>query len=272
MKKIIWIDTETTGLDATTAGLTEVACIIEIDGVEKEKILMHIDPSTYNREVTIDEKALATTGKTMDDLSGYGDSGCYFDNFIETLDKYVDKFDKNDNFKINGYNTKFDVAFIKEWFTDNDNKYYGSYFDYKELDVFALVGYIKHLGFIDTKDEKLKTVCEHFGIELDAHKAFDDITATKRLGELLSERFINNNTQDRLAELEELIREWFIAKGMATNSDCWFEIAITTRYKSKNLHIYDTRGWAQYDLLKRFVGLTTKEMFDAAFEFFKIKV
>lgn len=76
---------------------------------------------------------------------------------------------------------------------------------------------------------------------------------------------------DRLAELEALIREWFITNGKANGGDRWFEIAITTRYKSKNLHIYDTRGWAQYDLLKRFVGLTTKEMFDKAFEFFKLQ-
>lgn len=271
MKKIIWIDTETTGLDATKGALTEVACIVEIDGVEVDKLALQINPLSYNKDVEVTQEALDITGKTMEDIASYGDSKAQFNKFIVFLSKYVDHYDKKDKLKVNGYNTKFDVAFIKEWFLDNGNKYYGSYFDYKELDVFALVGYIKHLGFIDTENDKLKTICDHFGIDLDAHKAFDDIVATKKLGELLSERFIGDNSKDRLAELEAKIREWFIANDMTTDSSDWFELKIGSLYKNKYIEVNDQRGWAQHDHIVTITGETTKEMFDKAFEYFRVE-
>lgn len=37
MKKILWLDTETTGLNPKIHGLREFAFIIEIDGIEVEK-------------------------------------------------------------------------------------------------------------------------------------------------------------------------------------------------------------------------------------------
>lgn len=93
---------------------------------------------------------------------------------------------------IAGFNA-FDVGFIKDWFREIG--LYDSYkdlFHYKNLDVFPLVITLKHLGFIDTENDKLKTVCEHFNIQIDAHNAQSDIEATKNLYELISDRFIND--------------------------------------------------------------------------------
>lgn len=47
MKKVLWIDTETTGLNPKVHGLREVAFIVEVDGVEKEKGVFKINPFTY---------------------------------------------------------------------------------------------------------------------------------------------------------------------------------------------------------------------------------
>lgn len=66
------------------------------------------------------------------------------------------------------------------------------YFHYKVIDVFFSYLPLKHLGFIDTVDDKLKTVCEYFNIPIDAHNALSDIEATKNLYELISDRFIND--------------------------------------------------------------------------------
>jgi DNA polymerase-3 subunit epsilon len=194
MSKILYIDTETTGLDKTKSGLTELACIVEINGVQVDKLLLQINTTTYNKDIAIEDEALTLTGKTKELINSYPTSKDQFEMFIDLLDQYIDKYDKTDKFQLNGYNTNFDIGFIQEWFKDNDHKYYGSYFNYKELDVFALVKYLKYLGLIDTENDKLETICNHFGIELDAHNALDDIVATKKLHELLTQKYIVKNT------------------------------------------------------------------------------
>ena len=74
MSKILWIDTETTGLSAKDNGLTEVACIVEIDGVIKDKLLVKINPFTYSKNVVVEDEALKLTNKSIDILTGIGDS------------------------------------------------------------------------------------------------------------------------------------------------------------------------------------------------------
>ena len=203
MSKVIYIDVETTGLDCNMHGIRELAFIVEIDGFVVDKGLLKINPFTYTKEIKADAKALEISGKTLDEIisSEYEKSFCQFLDFTRMLDKYVDSSNKEDKFTINGYNTSFDIAFLKAWFNDNGmNKFFSSYFSYKELDVFALVKQFKHLGLIDTKNDKLKTVCEYFNIPLDAHNALDDIVATKELSEKLISMFvIKNIKQDRLA-------------------------------------------------------------------------
>ena len=79
----------------------------------------------------------------------------------------------------------------------------------------------------------------------------------------------HDNTQDRLAELEALIREWFIANGMAWDNDDWFEIKIGSRYKNKFLQVYEITELRTEHLVTA-TGKITKEMFDKAFEYFKL--
>ncbi len=203
MKKIIYIDTETTGLDSKIHGLTEVAFIIEIDGKEVEKGLLQIDPLSYAKDIAIEQEALYITNKTLADITEYQDSYIQFREFMQILDKYIDKFDKNDRFTINGYNTNFDIGFIKEWFKDNQYNFYSTYFSYKELDVFALVKYLKYLGSINTRDDKLKTICDYFGIPFNPHNALDDIIATKKLNGLIVKRYINDIFNPPIGDMEK---------------------------------------------------------------------
>jgi DNA polymerase III epsilon subunit-like protein len=188
MNKVLWLDTETTGLNPKVHGLREV------DGVEKEKCVFKINPFTYtSKKVEIDDYALSISGVTIEDLQGYERSSYCFKEFCNILTKYVNTDDKKDVFMIAGYNVSFDVGFIKDWFREVG--LYDSYkdlFHYKNLDVFPLVITLKHLGLIDTVDDKLKTVCKHFNIQIDVHNALSDIQATKNLYELISDRFIND--------------------------------------------------------------------------------
>ena len=192
MKKVLWLDVETTGLDCRKHGLREVGFIIEIDGVEVDKGVFKINPFTYTtRDVEIDDYALEISKVSIEDLESYDRSSYCFKELMKKLVKYVNVNDKNDCFVIAGYNTAFDIGFIKEWFKEMgllDS--YKDLFHYKSLDVFSIVFALRHIGLNSAENDKLETMCNYFGIEIEAHNALSDIEATKKLYELICEKFI----------------------------------------------------------------------------------
>ena len=189
MKKLLYIDTETTGLYPNKHGLTQVAAIIVIDGEEKERIDLPINPSTYRTFTPIiDDKALEIQGRTRDQLSLNESSHYQFGEFVSILKEHLEEDEK---IQIAGYNTSFDIGFVKAWFRDN-NASFSDYFTYKDVDVFALVKHLRLLGLLDgCENDKLSTVCEFYGIELDAHDAMNDIVATRELYKYLVEEYIS---------------------------------------------------------------------------------
>lgn len=208
MKRLVYIDTETTGLNPNKHGLREVAVIIEIDGVVKDKQLFKINPWTYRKNdednfVEIDEKALEISGLTVEDITQnkeYQNSTVQQVRLFDLLSKYSpgieDDYDWTDDtkedyrFQLVGYNVKFDIDFIKAWFKDENTFNFSNIFTHKSLDVFELVKHLKNFNLLDTQNEKLETVCKHFGIQINAHNAMDDIAATKELYELLQSKYI----------------------------------------------------------------------------------
>ena len=180
--KVIYIDTETTGLSPVVNGMIEIAALVEINGEVVDSILLEMNPNTYMKPIHIDPTALEVNGRTTDEFANMPSASEQFKVFLAFLNKWVDRFDKQDKFKVCGYNTQFDMGFIEAWFQDNGNAFYGAYFFRKDLDVFALVRHLTHFGAIVTEDEKLGTICEFFGIKHDkAHTAMADIVATREL-------------------------------------------------------------------------------------------
>ena len=192
MKKVLWLDVETTGLDCKKHGLREVGFIIEIDGVEVDKGVFKINPFTYTtKDVEIDDYALEISKVSIEDLESYDRVSYCFKELMKKLVKYVNVNDKNDCFVIAGYNTAFDIGFIKEWFKEMGlQDSYRDLFHYKSLDVFSLVFVLRHLGLNSAENDKLETMCNYFGIGIEAHNALSDIEATKKLYELICEKFI----------------------------------------------------------------------------------
>ena len=192
MKKVLWLDVETTGLDCRKHGLREVGFIIEIDGVEVDRGVFKINPFTYTtKDVEIDDYALEISKVSIEDLKSYDRVSYCFKELMKKLVKYVNVNDKNDCFVIAGYNAAFDIGFIKEWFKEMGlQDSYKDLFHYKSLDVFSIVFALRHLGLNSAENDKLETMCNYFGIEIEAHNALSDIEATKKLYELICEKFI----------------------------------------------------------------------------------
>ena len=111
MKKLLYIDTETTGLDAEENALTQVAALVVVDGVEMRRMVLDINPFSYPYTVGISDKALEITGKTKEMVREYPDQKVQFGKFMEFLAGHIDFENKKDRFQIVGYNTSFDMGF-----------------------------------------------------------------------------------------------------------------------------------------------------------------
>lgn len=196
MKKVLWIDTETTGLEVEKHGLREVACLVEIDNVVVDEFSFNIDTTTYKNEKYISKYVRKAMGVTEDKLSEYNSSAVQIDYFISKIKKYTDLDDKNDKFIMAGFNVGFDFDFIEDWFKDNLNYVDFDYsFGYQKIDVLELVRNFKYLDLFETKNNKLETLCKYFNIEIDAHKALSDIKATKELHSVLAHKYVIKNKE-----------------------------------------------------------------------------
>ena len=69
MKKVLYFDVETTGLDALRCSIVQLAGIIDVDGVEKERFNIFMRPFE-NSEIS--QEALKVIGKTKEEINSYG--------------------------------------------------------------------------------------------------------------------------------------------------------------------------------------------------------
>lgn len=133
--KTCFIDTETTGLDAKRHGIIQIAAIMDIDGIAVDKINLDIRPASC---CACDHSALEVSGKTLEEIKAFTHESDQYRTFCEWLGKYVSKFDRNDKAFFSGYNSPFDVEFMRMFFERNGDKYFGSWFWSGSIDVMGL--------------------------------------------------------------------------------------------------------------------------------------
>jgi len=185
-QKIAWIDGETTGLDSLQNDLLTFSVIIEIDGQIKDKLNLEMQPFNYQ---SITDEALKINGMTVEQIKKFPKPHEAHKKIETLFQKYVDRFDKNDKLIPAGYNVGFDVDFLFKLFQKCGDPYCGSYIDYHKLDVASLVLFFKIRGFFpNLEGYKLVDVCKALDIELDAHKAEDDIFATRKIFNILMDK------------------------------------------------------------------------------------
>lgn len=187
MNKIIFIDTETGGVNPEKAALIQLSGIIRIDKKDVEKFNFYIKPFE-NSEVN--EKALEVQGRTLEELKTdkYVEEKEVYKQFVNLPDKYIDKYDRTDKFIVAGYNVRFDVDILKALFQRHGNNFLFSYLDSSMLDPLYSIRLLQIAEILPVlENNKLETWCKHFGIELKAHDSLEDIEATKKLiGKLIS--------------------------------------------------------------------------------------
>lgn len=190
--KILYIDTETTGLDCMRQDIIQLAALAEIDGELVDEFEIFCQPYNYD---AIDRKALQVTGYKIEDIKEWHKPQAAYEAFKTFLNKYIDKYDKADKFVVAGQNVSFDIAFVRAWASKAGDKYIGSYMWHNEIDLKTFTAAARAWGLLHVPDLRLETVCAALGVEITkAHNAMADIRATReclRIFRKMFERFEN---------------------------------------------------------------------------------
>lgn len=201
MRKYLWVDVETTGLDPKINAPHQVAGEVVIDGISVETFNLKFCP---REGAVIEPEALL---KTFPDLTPKQAvdkvmsrkmlSKNAYSEFNYMMTRRVNKYDKDDKMVFCAYNAHFDAQFISDWYKGHGNKYFfglchgGAYFDPLTL---ALLVEMKAGKRIFKPNRKLATVCAHFGVDLSkAHDAEFDIKATREVGQILWKRLMGHD-------------------------------------------------------------------------------
>jgi len=182
MSKLFYFDVETTGTDSKLHGIHQIAGFIEIAGSIEEKFNFNVRPKA---NAVIEEEALKVANVTKEQIQAYSPMREVYNKLLVILGKYVQKFDRQDKFFLVGFNnSSFDNGMFRQWFTDNGDKYFGSWFWSNCEDAMVLAtGPLMEQRHL-MPDFKLKTVAKYLGIEVDEtklHDALYDIELTKAI-------------------------------------------------------------------------------------------
>ena len=169
--KQVFYDLETTGTKFWRNGIHQLSGMVVIDGEVKEEFNFHVQP---NPKAEIEDEALAVAGVTREQVMAYPPMWGVWQQFTTILAKYVDKYDKADKFFLCGYNNApFDNQFLRAWFVQNGDNYFGSWFWSSAIDVMVLAAQALMEQRPMMKDFKLHSVATQLGIVLDESKLHD---------------------------------------------------------------------------------------------------
>lgn len=179
--KLFFCDVETTGTKYWKNGIHQISGCIEIDGDVKEYFDFKVKPY---KDALIEDEALLCSNTTREQIAGYADMIDVHKALTEMLKKYVNKFDKKDKFFFLGFNSSFDNQFLRAFFVQCKDDYFGSWFWAGTIDVMVLA-----LEFLIEERPKmenfqLKTVAKFLEIPVDENKLHDaiyDIDLTRQI-------------------------------------------------------------------------------------------
>lgn len=178
IRKVLYIDLETTGGNPRRNGIVQLSGIIEIDNkvVEEFDFFMR----TFKHD-EIEPEALNVTGLTLQKINEAMSPHTAHASFIDIMRKYIDKYDKSDKFYPCAYNGHFDYDFLCCWFYKLKDEFLGSWVNHRLIDPLVVLRFLDYAGIVELPNYKLKTVCEYCGIEINAHDAMSDIRATREV-------------------------------------------------------------------------------------------
>lgn len=188
--KLLFFDLETTGTLVNKHGIHQISGMVVIDGEVKETFNLHVQP---NPQALIEPAALEVGGVTEAQIKAYPPMGVIYNRFVDMLSKYADRYNKKDKFFLVGYNNaSFDNQFLRAWFIQNGDKFFGSWFWANSIDVMVMATPYLAEQRADMENFKQGTVAKTLGIAIDdskLHDALYDIEVCKAIYDKVCARY-----------------------------------------------------------------------------------
>ena len=178
--KVFWFDVETGGLNEKRNPILQLAYIVEIDGQEVSSGEIR---SRGFEGCVIEEKALSINGHDRNEIASYPTEKEMYKSLTSIFNQYVQKYDKKDKFIAGGYNVQFDMRFLREVWTRQNDKYFGSWFAFGAVDPSTIMRALQYTGITpELTKMTLVDLAKHFDLEIEnAHDALADIRMTKKV-------------------------------------------------------------------------------------------
>jgi len=179
--KLLFLDVETTGLSPYKHGIWQLAGRIYINKEKKEEFDLKCAPFEKDE---CNEQALHLNKITEADVRDFPSPPEVYKGFVKMLDKYVDRYNKQDKFFFIGYNARFDNDHLYQWFKKNGNNYCAAYYHFPPIDVMQAAMRTLMKQRPEMLNFKLATVARTLGIKVEEEKLHDamyDIDITEQV-------------------------------------------------------------------------------------------
>ena len=165
LQDFICIDLETTGLNPKRDRIIEIGAVKVRNGKAVETFQQLIDPKQE-----LEERVEILTGISSKELEGQPTIQEIVPKLIEFLGEDV----------LLGHRVLFDYSFLKRTFTNEKIP-----FERKGIDTLKLARQF----VTDCESKKLESLCKHYGIKHQAHRALGDAMATVELYQILVQQY-----------------------------------------------------------------------------------
>jgi DNA polymerase-3 subunit epsilon len=175
--KLLFIDTETGGLDPEKHSLLSIGLVVWENG----KILNSI-------EILINDGILNATEQSLSinkiNLIDHRKIALKSEDALKKLKDFLFAnfgFITKDRIILAGHNVNFDISFLKKFFIQNKERF-DNYFSYRNVNTPSILYYLYFLGKIQEPSVSLDKALELFNIKIeDRHTALADALATAKL-------------------------------------------------------------------------------------------
>ena len=219
-QKLVFIDIETTGLNADKHEIVEFSAIITNSDASKilDTINISIKPELIEN---IDQTALEVTNKTVDDLLNNEYTMHEAHKIIcEKLEEHVDRRDKTDKLQFIAYNSEFDEKFVRKLFTKCEDKYFNALFWNPSICMMKEIAFMLRNERNKINSFKLESICKLLDIEFNKDKAHNSLYDIEKTLEIFKkslnldttklkfksdEKNPHKDLQNKIAKLEKTI-------------------------------------------------------------------
>lgn len=180
MNKILFIDTETGGLDSEKHSLLTAAFVTYEDGEIKAEASWNIKHKDY----VVNTGALRINKINLVEHDAIASEK---DFVVKEMIEFIKESFGEEKPVIAGHNIQFDISFLSNLFQEC-SEFWPEYASHRTIDTCSIIRFLYHAGKIQEDVAASDKAFKYFGIEVaERHTSYGDVCATIELYKLLLE-------------------------------------------------------------------------------------